>query len=91
MVPDRIEEVIRLGRLTAPRKPDGGVRGIVVGNFLRRLVARTIAKQIAKQVEVATTSWQYALTTRAGCECVACVLQHLTDGGVQATIISVDG
>ena len=90
-VPDRIEEAIRLGRTTALRKPDGGVRGIVVGDFLRRLIARTIAKQIAKLVEVATAPWQYALTTRAGRECVAHVLQHLTDGDAQATILSVNG
>ena len=90
-VPDRIEEAIRLGRITALRKPDGSVRGIVVGDFLRRLVARTIAKQIAKQVEVATAPWQHALATRAGCECVAHVLQHLTDGDAQATNLSVDG
>ena len=64
-VPDRIEEAIRLGRITALRKPDGGVRGIVVGDFLRRFVARTIAWQIAEQVEVATAPWQYALKTRA--------------------------
>ena len=67
-VPDRIEGAVRMGRITALRKPDGGVRGIVVGDFLRRLGARTIAKQIAKQVEVATAPWQHALTTRAGCE-----------------------
>ena len=69
-VPDRIEPVVRLGRLTAWRKPDGGVRGIVVGDVLRRLVARTIA-QIADQVEAATAPFQYALRTRAGSECVA--------------------
>ena len=62
-----------MGRITALRKPDGGVRGIVVGDFLRPFVARTIAKQIAKQVEVATAPWQHALTS-AGCECVAHVL-----------------
>ena len=30
-------EGMRLGRLTALRKPDGGVRGIVVGDIMRRL------------------------------------------------------
>ena len=37
-----LEEILtgfRLGRLTALRKPDGGVRGIVVGEILRRLSA----------------------------------------------------
>ena len=31
---------LRCGRLTALRKPDGGVRGIVVGDVFRRVVAR---------------------------------------------------
>ena len=30
----------RLGRMTALQKPAGGVRGIVVGDILRRLVLR---------------------------------------------------
>ena len=38
-VPEDVLEVIRLGRVTALRKPVGGVRGIVVGDILRRLVA----------------------------------------------------
>ena len=35
-VPDRIEPAVRLGKITALQKPDGGVRGIVVSDFLRR-------------------------------------------------------
>ena len=37
-VPESILNAIRLGRITALCKPDGGVRGIVVGDILRRLV-----------------------------------------------------
>ena len=50
-----------------------------------------MAKQVTKEVEAATSPFQYALSTRSGCECVAHVLQTLTelDGG--ATIVSVDG
>ena len=48
-----------------------GVRVIVVGDVMRRLVARTMAKQVAKKAEEATAPFQYALTTKAGCECVA--------------------
>ena len=44
-VPPMALQTMRLGRLTALKKPDGGVRGIVVSDVLRRLVARTIAKQ----------------------------------------------
>ena len=37
---------LRMGRMTALRKRTGGVRGIVVGEILRRLVARTIAPSL---------------------------------------------
>ena len=90
-VPEEIVEGLRLGRLTALCKPDGGVRGIVVGDILRRIVARTIAKQIAKKVEEATAPFQYALSTKAGCECVAHVLQSMTDLNPEVTVTSIDG
>ena len=57
-VPPEALEGIRLGRLTALRKLDGGVRGIVVGDILRRLVARTMAKQVSSEVEKATAPFQ---------------------------------
>ena len=82
--------LVRLGRVTALRKPSGGIRGIVVGDVFRRL-ARTIAQQINPAVEQATAPFQYVLTTRAGVECVAHVIQFLTDLDQQATVLSVDG
>ena len=90
-IPPTALQVLRLGRLTALNKPDGGVRGIVVSDVLRRLVARTIAKQCSLVAEEATAPFQYALRTRAGCECVSRVLQTLTDLDPSATILSVDG
>ena len=89
-VPHDILKAIRLGRLTALQKPDGGVRGIVVGDTFTRLVARTLAKQISKRVEAATAPFQYALKTKAGCECVAHVLQTLTDLDPESTVMSID-
>ena len=65
IIPGEVKDGMRLGRLTALRKPDGGVRGIVVGDIMRRLVARTMAKQVAKKAEEATAPFQYALTTKA--------------------------
>ena len=76
---------------TALKKEDGGVRGIVVSDVLRRLVARTMAKQCALSAEKATAPFQYALRTRAGCECVSHVLQTLVDQDPNATILSLDG
>ena len=41
--------------------------------------------------EVATHPFQYALSTRAGTECVAHVIQALTDLNESTTILSIDG
>ena len=87
----RLCRPIRLGRMTAVSKPDGGVRWIVVGDIVRRLVARSIAKQIAKKVEAMTAPFQYGLSTKAGCECVAHILQSMTDLDPDTTITSIDG
>ena len=89
-IPPLALEVIRRGRMSALRKANG-VRGIVVGDVLRRLVARTIAQQIGAAVELDTAPFQYALKTRAGCECVSHTLQTLLDLDPRATVLSVDG
>ena len=72
-VPDDIVELVRLGRMTALQKPNGGVRGIVAGDIIRRLVARTISQQLLPVVERATVPFQYALSTkyrwRVHCSC----------------------
>ena len=90
-VPETIVDALRLGRLTALRKPCGGVRGIVAGDVVRRLVSRTMAQQLGTVVESATAPYQYALRIRAGCECIAHALQGLCDVDPNATIISIDG
>ena len=89
--PEVVWEAIRMGWMTALRKADGGVRGIVVGDRFRRLVSHTIAQQIAKSVEAATSPFQYALSTKAGTECVSHMLQTLIGMDEKLTILSVDG
>ena len=69
-VPDNIVAAVRLGRITALVKPVGGVRGIVVGDVFKRLVARTAAQQMGPAVQKATAPFQYAVSTRTGCECI---------------------
>ena len=50
-VPHSVVDLVRLGRLTALTKPDGGVRGIVAGDVVQRLVARTMSQQLGPAVE----------------------------------------
>ena len=90
-VPEEIVDAIRLGLLTALQKPNGGVRGIVSVDVVRRLVARTIAQQLTPAVQRATSPFQYELSTKSGSECIAHVLQTLTDLSDRATVLSIDG
>ena len=90
-VPEEVLEWVRMERITALAKPDGGVRGIVVGDILRRLVARTMAHEVSKNAEKATAPFQHTLSTRAGCECVANVVQALTHLNPEDTVVSIDG
>ena len=84
MAPEAAVQAVRLGRLTALRKRDGGVRGIVAGDVVRRFVARL-------GMRAATAPFQRALSTRAGCQCIAHVLQAITELDPNATVLSIDG
>ena len=77
--------------MTALQKPDGGVRGIATGTSFRRLVARTLARQFGKAVEATCAPFQFALSTRAGTDCVGHAIRALTDANPLTTILSIDG
>ena len=67
-VPPSIIDVIRVGRLTALRKSNGGVRGIMVGEVIWRLVARTVAQQLGPAVEVGLRHFSSRCQQKSGCE-----------------------
>ena len=46
LVPGSVVDIVRMVRLTALSKPDGGMRGIVASDVIRRLVACTISQQL---------------------------------------------
>ena len=54
-------------------------------------MARTLAKQFASEFEAECAPFQYALSTRAGTDCVGHMLRAATDSDPDATILSVDG
>ena len=90
-VPESVAEPLASARLTALRKPSGGVRGIATGTALRRLVARTLARQFLPEVEEACAPFQFALSTRVGMDCVGHVILLLTDLDPLTTPLNVDG
>ena len=58
---------------------------------MRRLVGRTVAQQLMPAVKRFTAPFQYALRTGAGTECVARILQALTEADPDAPVLSSDG
>ena len=82
--PDPIVAAIRLGRMTALLKPKEVLE-------VSWLATSTKARQMSDVVEAATAPYQYALSTRAGTECIAHALQLLTEGNPRATVLSIDG
>ena len=50
-----------------------------------------MAQQLGPQVEAATAPHQYALSTRAGSECVAHLIQWLCELNPNSTVMSIDG
>ena len=58
---------------------------------MRRLVARTMSQQLMERVQAATAPFQFAMSTKSGCECIAHALQGLTELDPRATVMSLDG
>ena len=77
--------------MTALAKKDGGERGIATGTSFRRLVAKSLARQFAKDVESVCAPFQFALSTRAGTDCVEHAVRAMTDAHSTSTVLSVDG
>ena len=69
-IPDEILSATRVGQMTALEKPNGGVRGNVVGDVVRRLIAKTMSDQLMARFEI-------ALSIRAGCDSIAHIVQLL--------------
>ena len=70
---------------------NGRIRGLVVGDLLRRVVSRSIAQHYGKTIHTACSPYQFALSTRAGTEAVVHALTATTQLSPTQTIFSVDG
>ena len=89
-VPDDIVPALGLGRVVALSKPNGGTRGLVIGDFLRRLVARTLAQQYAAPLAEACHPHQYALGSRVGAEALIHEVQARCAADPRLTVVSLD-
>ena len=89
--PQEVSKSFMLASMTALQKKDGGVRGIATGTAFRRLVAKTLARQFGPAVEATCSPFQFALSTRAGTDCVGHAVRFATDANPEATVLSIDG
>ena len=65
---------------------------VVFGRLLSgRLVAKTLARQFMNEVDRACSPFQFALSTRAGVDCVGHAVRAATDADPRATVLSIDG
>ena len=90
-VPADIPPALAMARLTALRKPDGGVRGIATGDVFRRLVSKTFARQRAATFDLATRPYQFALQARAGTDALAAHVRAALAKRSDAVLVSLDG
>ena len=90
-VPDSVLQALRLGRMTALKKDNGKVRGIVAGSILRRLVCKTVASQFSDSFLERTAPFQFALQTKAGTDALAHAVRVLTDLDPDTVVVSLDG
>ena len=90
-LPTEIGDALAMGAMTALMKDNGRIRGIVTGDTFRRGVARTMAQQCALKFERGCMPFQYALSTRAGTDCVARVVRSLMELDPRKTLLSIDG
>ena len=58
---EEIQAPILMGRLTALRKADGGVRGVMARDVVHRLVARAMSQQLMDAVQHTTLPFQNAI------------------------------
>ena len=89
--PADVMQALRLGRMTALRKKEDEVRGIVAGSLIRQLVCKTVAKQFGEDSQNRTAPFQFALQTKAGTDALVHALRYITDQGEDAVITSLDG
>ena len=78
-LPEEIVSALRLGQMTALQKANGGIRGIVVGDVIRRLVEKTLAKQHMTRFDVPPSLPNTQSRPSQGCKSMAHVVQVMTD------------
>ena len=81
--PETVTRAFTMSTMTALQKKDGGVGHLFVGLS----VAHSLGS--GKEVETVCAPFQFALSTRAGTDCVGHAIRVLTDADPECTILSI--
>ena len=101
VLPETVARALGLCHLTALKKDSPGacqahgassrVRGLAVGDVVRRLVGRTLAQQFQPEFEAATAPQQFGIASHGGVEAAVHLMRALTDADQELTITQIDG
>ena len=74
-----VREILSLGRATALKKPDNGVRPLVCHEPLRRLITRSLVFAAGDSIQSFLGPHQFAVGTAGGCPALALSVQKLAE------------
>ena len=66
--------------------PSARVRGLAIGETLRRLVSRTLAQQFHDEVESKTAPFQFGIASKGGVEAATHLIRTVTDFDPRMTV-----
>ena len=74
-----VREILSLGRATALKKKDNGVRPLVCHEPLRRLITRSLIFAASDDIKAFLGPYQFAVGTAGGCHALALSVQKLAE------------
>ena len=89
-LPENAAAALAASKLTALRKPGGGVRPIAAPSLLRRLAGRGLVRARRAELEAALGHRQFAVGTAAGAELLAHSVRALTEAEPDLVLVALD-
>ena len=89
-LPESAARVLAASKLTALRKPGGGVRPIAAPSLLRRLAGRSLVRAWRAGLAAVLGHRQYAVGTAAGGELLAHTARALTEADPDLVLLALD-
>ena len=88
--PPWVREVLSLGRATALKKTDDGIRPLVCHEPLRRLITRSLVFASGNEIKAHLGPYQFAVGTAGGCPALALSVQKLAEKHTNLVFFKLD-